>query len=189
MLEYNVNICSWILQLATQHEDFTMLSIFSGLYSKELKGEWGIWKGEEKETMASATLLCWFSSDLTRHDSYSNFFVRQKVLKVVRQKISARIYHLYLRKFITKAPWWIDLKCSKIEYYRFLNILYILIFFHTSAMICNSDSWILCGNFQEPFLWRFANPSNFKSQKCHCKICGDWTLITCWIFSYLQFIS
>lgn len=45
-----------------------------------------------------------------------------------------------------------------------------IFFFQISVLICNADIWILCGNFQEPFLWRFANPSNLKSPKCRCKI-------------------
>jgi hypothetical protein len=40
--------------------------------------------------MASATLLCWCSSDLIRHGSYSNFFVRQKVLDLNQSIVRSR---------------------------------------------------------------------------------------------------
>uniref|UniRef100_A0A6N2MPN1 Uncharacterized protein n=1 Tax=Salix viminalis TaxID=40686 RepID=A0A6N2MPN1_SALVM len=68
--------------------------------------------------MASATLLCWFSSDLTRHDSYSNFFARQKVLNMNQTIVRSRgCYNDYQKqnKFFVCAATEGSAKSSKSE--------------------------------------------------------------------------
>ncbi|XP_061982783.1 uncharacterized protein LOC133702503 [Populus nigra] len=68
--------------------------------------------------MASATLLCWCSSDLIRHGSYSNFFVRQKVLDLNQSIVRSRgCYNDYQKqkKFFVCAATEGSAKSSKSE--------------------------------------------------------------------------